>query len=130
MKKKLIAMISILLLIAVSGIGIFFGIRNNSNMMLQELYLNKWNDAYARYLICRANVTGEPWVTYGECILSFYSDSEKSDIVKATRKIILGKLLIRMKVLCDRQVCFIQTIIIMFYTMMSKMNFIRYKIVI
>lgn len=86
MKKKLIAMISILLLIAVSGIGIFFGIRNNSNMMLQELYLNKWNDAYARYLVCRANVIGEPWVSYRECLLSFDSKSEKPDIVKTNKK--------------------------------------------
>lgn len=55
--KVIILILVIFLLIVTSGIGIYIGIRNNSNMMLQELYINKWNNTSAKHLkIGRAHV--------------------------------------------------------------------------
>lgn len=91
-KYKIIIVICILILIIILGITINNGIKNNSNLLLEEIYINEWNDYQARYLICRADVNGEPAVNFDECQLSFSSSSERSDIVNTNKKAYIGEI--------------------------------------
>lgn len=90
--KVIILILVIFLLIVTSGIGIYIGIRNNSNMMLQELYINKWNNTSAKHLICRANVIGEPWIVYEDCFLAFNTNSDISDIISTNKEEHIGEI--------------------------------------
>ena len=57
-KHRIMVISAVLLLAAATGIGVYYGISNNTQLLWKELYVSKWNDPAARYLICRADVTG------------------------------------------------------------------------
>ena len=92
-KKHRIMVISALLLLAVAtGIGVYYGIRTNTQLLWRELYISKWNDPAARYLICRAGVKGEPNVNFSDCNLSFRSNSTKTDIINTNKGDYIGEI--------------------------------------
>lgn len=87
----MIAAVALLLAIT-SGIGIYYGIKNNPKLLLQELYTSGWNDLHARHLVCRANIIGEPDKNIDECWVLFNSNSEKSDIVNTNKEAYIGEI--------------------------------------
>lgn len=92
MKHKAMIFAAALLLIIATGIGVYYGISNNTQLLWKELYVSKWNDPAARYLLCRADVTGEPNVNFSDCNLSFRSKSTKTDIINTNREDYIGEI--------------------------------------
>ena len=54
--------------------------------MMKEIYLSKWDNLGARYLICRANIIGELGINFSECRVSFESNSDKIDMINTNKK--------------------------------------------
>lgn len=81
----------IILFLITIAMGAFLGIRRNAKLLWKELYISKWNDPCARYLLCRANVDGDPSVNYGDSTISFQSKTEMVDIVNTNRTDYVGE---------------------------------------
>ena len=92
-KHKIMVISALLLLAAATGIGVYYGISNNTQLLWKELYVSKWNDPAARYLFCRADVKGEPNVNFSDCNLSFRSNSKKTDIINTNKEDYIGEII-------------------------------------
>ena len=90
--KKIVIIFIIILLTILFGVGFFYILNNNSKLMMKEIYLNKWDNLGARYLICRANIIGELGINFSECRVSFESNSDKIDMINTNKKDYLGEI--------------------------------------
>lgn len=91
MKKKYTIVVAIILTLLLCG-SIYWTIKNNSNLLAEEIYLDYWNDPYARHMVCRANVDGEVTTSYMDCTAAFFSKTDKQAMIDTNKKDYVGEI--------------------------------------
>lgn len=68
-----------------------FAISYNSTSQKKKVELNYWNNPYARYVVCEADMDEEAVVSYSECRAGFSSKSSKKDIIASNKDAYIGE---------------------------------------